>query len=144
LFFIGWKGILFFGVWFRSFEIVLLFLAAGTISTIAKRRGGDEWLWGGASFIGYIAVKTLVVKAGFLSGPAYEEGGFNIFQHLIAAAWVVAMAGAARFMVGRGREKAGQKWDCPSCHFFNQEDAVVCEACGLPYEDPTEKGGLPL
>ena len=144
MFFVSLKGILLFGVWFRLFEIVLLFLVAGSITAIAKRRGGHEWLWGGASFIGYMAVKIAVAKAGLFSGPAYEEGGTNIFQHLIAVAWVTATWLGARFWLGRGKEKAGQKWNCPSCHFLNQEDAVVCETCGLPYKDPAEKGGLPL
>jgi len=142
--FISLKGIVLFGVGFRLFEIVLLFLAAGAITAIAKRRGGTEWLWGGASFIGYMAVKIAVAKAGLFSGPAYEEGGINIFQHLSAVAWVAATWMAARFWLGRGKEKPGQKWNCPSCNFLNQEDAVVCEACSKPYQDSAEKGGRPL
>ena len=142
--FLNMRGVVLFGVSFRLFEFVLLFLAAGAITAIAKRRGGREWLWGGAAFIGYVAVKIGVVLTGLFSGPAYEEGGFNIFQNMIAVAWVAATWLAARFGLGRGKEKPGQKWNCPSCNYLNMEDAVVCEACSAPYKDPAERGGLPL
>jgi hypothetical protein len=133
-----------FGVSFRASEIFLLFPDAGAITAIAKRRGGHEWLWGGVAFTGYVAVKIGVAVAGLFSGPAYEEGGTNIFPLLSAIAWVAATWLAARFWLGRGREKPGQKWNCPSCNSLNQEDAVICETCGVTYKDPAENGGLPL
>ena len=132
------------GVKFGLFEIVLLMTASGMVAAIAKRRGGNGGRWGGTAFAGYIAVKILVVEFDLLAGPGYESDGFNFFQNLIAAAWVAATWLAARFWLGRGKEKPGQKWNCPSCNSLNQEDAVVCETCGVPYKDPAENGGLPL
>jgi len=144
MFSISLRGIVLFGVFFRVSELFLLFLAAGGITAIAKRRGGQEWLWGSIAFIGYVAVKIGVIVAGLFSGPAYEEGGTNVFPLLSAVAWVAATWLAARFWLGRSKEKPGQKWNCPSCNYLNMEDAVVCEACSTPYKDPAERGGLPL
>ncbi len=143
MFSFSFKGILLFGVWFRVFEIVLLVMVAGSIMTIARRRGGRAPLWGAAAFIGYLAVKIAAVKAGLFAGSIDDENG-AIFQHMLAVAWLAATWLAARFLLGRSRVKAGRKWSCPSCSFLNQEDAVVCEACGKVYKDPEEKGGLSL
>ena len=144
MFGIGWSGLMLFGVWFRLGEMVLLILAAGAIATIANRRGGDSYRWGGAAVLGYAAVKIGLVRLGLLTGPSYEEGGVNVAHLLLPIAWVAATGLAARFWLGRGKPTAGEKWICPECKYLNDEKAVVCEACGKAYEAPPENGGLHL
>ena len=117
------------------FEIILLIAATSGIAAFARGRGGNPWLWGALTLVGYFVVPAVVILFGALLGvhirPSGEDVQFLFF--VIAIAWVAILAFCARFLLGRKHAQPGGMWSCPHCRYLNQPYAVICEACHQPY-----------
>jgi hypothetical protein len=117
---------------FRPSEIVIVIAAAAGIAAIARRRGGRAEIWGPVAGLGYFVLRYAVVKMNLFQGPSLQDETFNLGQHLTSIGWMLAVALAARFLIGRGRG-AGESWFCPGCQTYNPSDASHCQACGQAF-----------
>lgn len=118
------------------FEIVLLIAATSGIASFARGRGGNPWVWGAMTVVGYFLVPFLV---GFLArifgaNPGHLKENAQVLFFTSAIAWVAVLAFCARFLLGRMYANPGGMWSCPNCRYLNQPYAVICEACRQPYE----------
>ena len=118
------------------FEIVLLVVATSGIASFARGRGGNPWLWGAMTVVGYFAVPFLVafVAAMFGVNPSHLKEDAQVLFFISAIAWVAVLAFCARFLLGRKYANPGGMWSCPNCKYLNQPYAVICEACRQPYQ----------
>ena len=117
------------------FEIVLLIAATSGIASFTRGRGGNPWLWGAITVVGYFGVPFLVA---FLAGmfgvnPSGLKEDAQVWFFVSAIAWVAVLAFCARFLLGRRYANPGGMWTCPNCKYLNQPYEVVCEACRQPY-----------
>ena len=117
------------------FEIVLLIVAAGSIASFARGRGGNPWLWGTMTVVGYLLVPFLVGFFTTLLGASPKDMKENaqVLFFISAIVWVAILAFCARFILGRKFASPGGMWSCPNCKYLNQPYAVICEACRPPY-----------
>jgi hypothetical protein len=86
------------------FEILALILALTGIGTLARGKGVNPFLAGGIAFSGWWFIRFgvgLFVRS--------EGGGFLLV--LIAWAWVAAVAGFLRFVMGAGGPKPDSKME---------------------------------
>jgi hypothetical protein len=118
------------------FEFILLIAATSGIAALARGRGGNPWLWGAMTVIGYFVVPFLVALFAALCGAnaSHLKEDAQLWFFVSAIAWVAVLAFCARFLLGRKYANPGGMWSCPSCRYLNQPYAVICEACRQPYE----------
>ena len=118
------------------FEIILLIAATSGIAAIARGRGGNPWLWGALTAIGYFVVPFLVALFAALCGAnaSHLKEDAQLWFFVSAIAWVAVLAFCARFLLGRKYASPGGLWSCPNCKYLNQPYAVICEACRQPCE----------
>ena len=121
------------------FEIVLLIAATSGIAALARGRGGNPWLWGAMTAIGYFVVPFLVALFAALCGAnaSHLKEDAQLWFFVSAIAWVAVLAFCARFLLGRKYASPGGMWSCPNCKYLNQPYAVICEACRQPFEAKT-------
>jgi len=117
------------------FAIILLIAATVGITSLARGRGGNPWLWGTLTFVGYFVSPYVIILlatfAHLFPRPVGENAQF--FSFLISIVWVAVMAFCARFLLGRKHAKPDGMWSCPHCRYLNQPYAVICEACRQPF-----------
>jgi len=116
-------------------EIALLIAATAGIAAFARGRGGQPWLWGTLTVVGYFAVPFLVSFFAVALGAdrrTMQENAQLLF-FIAAVSWVAVLAFCARFLLGRGYEKPNGMWSCANCKYLNKQYAVICEACRQPY-----------
>ena len=84
-------------------EIVLLVAATSGIASFARGRGGNPWLWGAMTVVGYFLVPFLVGFLATIFGttPDYLKGNAQVLFFISAIAWVAVLAFCARFLLGR-------------------------------------------
>jgi len=118
------------------FEIVLLVVATSGIASFARGRGGNPWVWGAMTVVGYFAVPFLVAFSAAMFGvnPGHLKEDAQLWFFISAIAWVAVLAFCARFLLGRKYANPGGMWSCPNCKYLNQPYAVICEACRQPYK----------
>lgn len=117
------------------FEIVLLIAAVVGISSFARGRGGNPWLWGTLTVVGYFLFPAIIT---FLLGfwgqyPKESREDMQFLFFVASISWVALVAFCARFLLGSKHAQPGGMWSCPHCRYLNQPYAVVCEACRQPY-----------
>ncbi len=121
------------------FAIILLIAATTGVVAVARRRGGNPWLWGVLTIVAFFAVPFLL--GGLL-------GATGVFRRMspddVTIAGAIGQWGgvglvflAARFWLGGGQASAGSIWVCPNCKYLNQPGATICEACKAPYAAKT-------
>jgi phosphotransferase system glucose/maltose/N-acetylglucosamine-specific IIC component len=115
------------------FEIILLIAATVGITSLARGRGGNPWLWGTLTIAGYFLVPGLISFLWRLLKPTLTREDAELLFLIIAIAWVAVLAFCARFVLGAKHAKPGGMWSCPHCRYLNQPYAVICEACHEPY-----------
>lgn len=112
--------------------IIFLIITTGGIAAYARARGGNPYLWGTVSVVGFVAFQLF---GGFLLAlfhiPLDADSGWILLG--LSFAWVGIVAIFTRFLLGMGRAKPSGMWSCPNCRYLNQPYAVVCEACSAPY-----------
>ena len=118
------------------FEIVLLVVATSGIASFARGRGGNPWVWGAMTVVGYFAVPFLVAFSAAMFGVnlGHLKEDAQLWFFISAIAWVAVLAFCARFLLGRKYANPGGMWSCPNCKYLNQPYAVICEACRQPYK----------
>jgi uncharacterized membrane protein HdeD (DUF308 family) len=117
------------------FGIILLIAATTGIVSLARTRGGNPWIWGILTLLGYFLVPYgivyLAVAAHLFPTPAAEDA--QLLSFVASIAWVALIAFCARFLLGRAHAKPDGMWSCQHCRYLNQPYAVICEACRQPY-----------
>lgn len=123
------------------FEIILLFVVTGGITAFARGRGGNPWVWGVLTVVGYFLVPLVVTFVAVLLGadPKSVKADAQLWFFASAIAWVAIMGFCARFLLGHGRKKPSGMWSCPNCKYLNQHYAVICEACKHPFGEPAPR-----
>jgi phosphotransferase system glucose/maltose/N-acetylglucosamine-specific IIC component len=116
------------------FEIILLIAATAGITSLARGRGGNPWLWGTLTVVGYFLVPGLIGFLWHVLKPApMSRDDAQLLFFIVAIAWVAVLAFCARFILGAKYAKPEGMWSCPHCSYLNQPYAVICEACRQPY-----------
>ena len=106
-------------------EMIGLVVAVTGIAALARGRGASPIVAGTAAVAGWVLI---------------EYGGAIILRQnpyplMIAAwAWVAAVAGFVRFVVGAKLPKPDGKWNCSQCRYLNNASSVICEACQQPWQ----------
>lgn len=112
-------------------EIWLIVVLSG-IAAYVRGRGGNPVFWGGLALCGCFSIMYLPPFISSRLGIPMSQGS-RLWLLVPAAGWAGLVALGARFLLGRKSEKPSGMWSCPSCHYLNQEYAVICEACQRPY-----------
>ena|SRR5690349_16028149 len=103
-----------------------LAMAVTAICGLARGRGASPVLVGSVAVVGYLFIELV--------------GGVLVPQEdawlpmLLAWAWVAAVAGYVRFVVGGRMKKPDGKWNCRNCRYLNNSSSVICEACQQPWQ----------
>jgi hypothetical protein len=113
----------------------LLVAATTAIVSFARGRGGNPWLWGALTVVGYFlapfAPRYIAVALGI--APAINSDDAQLLAFCSSILWVAILAFCSRFILGRKLADAGGMSSCPNCKYLNQHYAVICEACRQPY-----------
>jgi hypothetical protein len=123
----------------RTLRLIIIAIVVGVaaISALAKARGANPKFWGGVSLLGAVAFPSVVLflVAYFGQYPSLfnVETPFWLFVSFIS--WFGLLAVCVRFVVGRRRPNPHARWSCPNCKYLNQHYALICEACGLPFQN---------
>jgi hypothetical protein len=110
-------------------EILLLFIATGSIASFARGRGASPTVWGATAAVGYLLMAWLIapltMRALHISEP--------IVPMLAALAWIGGIAVYVRFGIGAGKPAPDSQWACSECNYMNGRHAIICEACQKPW-----------
>jgi len=113
----------------------LLAAATTAIVSFARGRGGNPWLWGASTVVGYFlapfAARYRAVAVGM--APAVNSDDAQLLAFCSSILWVAILAFCSRFLLGRNLANAGGMWCCPNCKYLNQPYAVICDACRQQY-----------
>lgn len=122
------------------FGIILLIAATSGIVSYARGRGGNPWLWGTLTILGYFLVPYLVAFVFTLSGTVSgsRKDDAQLLYFVSSLAWVALLAFCARFLLGREHNQPSGMWSCPNCRYLNQHYSVICEACQKPYGEKSQ------
>src|SRR5262249_4112422 len=108
-------------------EIIGLVIAVTAIVALARGRGASPVVAG----IAAAAVWVLIEYGGLFLLP---RGQSPYLLMLVAWAWIAAVAGYVRFVVGASRAKPDGQWICSNCRYWNNASSVICEACKQPWQ----------
>jgi hypothetical protein len=111
------------------FELIGLFVAITAIAALARGRGASPVVAGVAAGGGWF----LIEYGGMFLLP---KGQSPFVLMLIAWAWIAAVAGFLRFVVGSRRAQPDGQWICSNCRYWNNASSVICEACKQPWQAP--------
>jgi hypothetical protein len=107
-------------------EILGLAIAVTAISGLARGRGAPPVLVGIVAVSGFVLIEFV--------GRFFVAGQDAWALMILAWAWIAAVAGYVRFVVGARMKKPDSKWNCSSCRYLNNSSSVICEACQQPWQ----------
>jgi hypothetical protein len=109
-------------------EVLMLAAALGGIASFARGRGVSPVAAGAVALVGYIVIRM----AGRLVAITDDT---TLVLAIAAWVWVGLVASFIRFVIGSRRPQPTRSWACKDCLYSNGRHAVVCEACGQPWQD---------
>jgi len=108
-------------------EIIGLVIAVTAITALARGRGASPVIAGTVAVLGWV-----LLRFGALLFVRGESAPFVLL--LASWAWIAAVAGFVRFVVGGGKPKPDSKWYCPNCRYLNNASSIICKACQQPWQ----------
>ena len=110
--------------------ILVLIVVVPVIVAIAKGRGASPWLAGSLALGGHFVIPILIVVVFGRSESTL------LVAMVLSYAWLAALAGCYRFVVGARRPQPTGMWSCKNCTYTNRDNALACSACGQAWQPP--------
>lgn len=116
--------------------LVAIIAATAAIAALARARGADPVFWAGVTLLGapVFSLLILLLVEYFGEYPSLVNPETAFYSIVSLGAWFAVVALYVRFWVGHRRPNPHAMWSCPGCRYLNQPYAVICEACGQPFE----------